>query len=131
MGKVIDITLCLYLILSSKLKEQEIQDYMKGDSFVGLLLYVVYIVDLMITEVWPGGMVLERSFLKVFIKKRISSNDSSKAGETDNAVPGFYVVPNEGNDSSIIQSEPNRARSGSVGKLLISSTSPRCSRSRL
>lgn len=114
MGKVIDITLCLYLILSSKLKEQEIQDYMKGDSFVGLLLYVVYIVDLMITEVWPGGMVLERSFLKVFIKKKIGSNDSSKVGDTDSAVQGFYVVPNEGIDSSIIQPETNRARSGSV-----------------
>lgn len=117
MGKVIDILICLYLILSSKFKEQQIQDYMKGDSFVGLLLYVVYIVDLMVTEVWPGRMVLERSFLKVFTKKKIGSGDNSRgSAEGEHSSHGFYVVPAESSDSSIIQQDGLRVRSGSVGE---------------
>jgi hypothetical protein len=115
MGKVMDITICLYLILSSKLKEQQIQDYMKGDSFVGLLLYVVYIVDLMVTEIWPGRMVLQSAFLKVFIKKRITSNDNSRGtGDSQDPTTGFYVIANEGSDSSFIEGEAPKNRSGSV-----------------
>ena len=65
---MIDIAICLILIISSTINKDTIEQYIKGKTFYGILLYAVYILELFVTEIWTGRFVLQDGFLELFQK---------------------------------------------------------------
>jgi hypothetical protein len=65
-GKFIEISICAYLLLFSTFSQTDLYSYLEGKSLLGFSLYLIYALNLVITELIPGRFVLERQFLDIF-----------------------------------------------------------------
>lgn len=82
LGKVIDISISVYLIMSSTISQQSLSQYLQGKGFMGQLLYVVYILEMLVTEVYPGRLVMSKTFLRIFLGRRKGSAHENSANDT-------------------------------------------------
>lgn len=66
LGKIVEISICIYLLITSTLSNEQLSHYLEGNSLLGYSLYVIYALSLIITELIPGRFVLEKRFLYIF-----------------------------------------------------------------
>lgn len=65
-GKLIDIVLCSVLLSTGTVSVGRLVEFTQGSRLKGFALYFVYIIELLLTEVWPGKVALHQSFLTIF-----------------------------------------------------------------
>lgn len=88
-GKFIGQSICLFLIISSKIEDQDLGEFMKGKTVMGFMLYFIYAFELILTEVLPGRLVLKRKYLEIFEGSRSNSTTDELLDSTGMIPEGF------------------------------------------
>lgn len=65
-GKLISQSVCIFLIVYSKIEDEDLGAFMKGKTLMGFMLYFIYGFELFLTEIMPGRLVLNRKYLQIF-----------------------------------------------------------------
>lgn len=76
LGKAIDIVLCFIMLLTETITNDSISRYLSGKKLEGFTLFLIYVIELWVTEIWTGKFVFETQFLEIFKGPNITPADS-------------------------------------------------------
>lgn len=65
-GKLISISVCFFIIVRSKVENEDLGVFMQGKTLMGFMLYFIYGFELFLTEIIPGSLVLKNQYLQIF-----------------------------------------------------------------
>lgn len=100
-GKLVGQSVCLFLIVSSTVENQDLSAFMKGKTLMGFMLYFIYSFELLLTEIMPGQLVLQRSYLGIFEGVARSQSTSDLLEQTGLMPESMRQADSDGLSNSI------------------------------
>ncbi len=76
LGKTIDIVLCFIMLLTETITNESIGRYLSGKKLEGFTLFLIYVIELWVTEIWTGKFVFEPEFIEIFKGPNVTPADS-------------------------------------------------------